>query len=79
MAPAAFRLKVWLLQERLYREMCEALDVGYIGAAPASRDAAGFLRPEFWGEDGMHGNVAYGGVMLRHVLATISGRAHRGF
>jgi hypothetical protein len=74
-SPADFRLKTWLLQERIYRQACKSLNVGYVGAAPHTCDAKGFLRREYWHEDGFHGNPKYGEVMLEHVLDAIMNRS----
>ena len=52
--------------------MCRELGVGYIGPSPETHDDQGFLLKEFWGDDGLHGNVKYGEVMLQHVLTTIA-------
>jgi hypothetical protein len=70
-SPAAFRLKMWILQERIYREACARLNIGYIGPAPRTHDEQGFLIRDYWTEDGFHGNLAYGQVMLQHVVNAI--------
>ena len=70
--PADFRLKFWLLQNRIYRETYAEFNIDYIGAAPATCDDEGFLLQEFWGDDGIHANHGYGREMLRHVLKSIS-------
>ncbi|MCI2399518.1 hypothetical protein [Aliiroseovarius subalbicans] len=66
-APAALRLKLWLLQTRLARAICDDIGVRYIVSPPGVQDKRGFLTREFWSADATHGNIAYGRMCNRYL------------
>ena len=66
-APAALRMKLWLLQSDIYRAACEEEGLDFLPVPPAACDPAGFLRQPGWRGDPVHANEWYG----RHVLDQI--------
>lgn len=66
MAPAGFRFKIWWLCHRITAALTAELGAHFVEAPPETRDADGFLDPRFF-LDGVHGNDAYGALMVRQV------------
>lgn len=64
--PAAFRFKVWWIWHRLCATLAAELGAHFVEAPPETRDAEGFLDPRFF-LDGVHGNDAYGALMVDRV------------
>ena len=69
--PAALRLKLWLLQQRLFREACEAASVNFLETPEKIVDEQGYMRPEGWHPDGVHGNQWYGLHVLKQFEDTV--------
>ena len=68
--PPALRLKLWLAQSDSTRAMCARTGVTYVLPPAPAFDAQGFLKEEFW-LDSVHGNPAYGALLLAHVGRSI--------
>ena len=69
--PAALRLKLWLLQQRLFRETCEATSVTFLETPDETVDEAGYMKLEGWHSDGVHGNHWYGLHVLNQFEDTL--------
>jgi hypothetical protein len=67
--PAPVRLKLWTLQQEALAALCGRLGIAYLPSAAGTRDAAGFLRREFYAADATHANGAYGELVLRQIEA----------
>ncbi|MHA3792057.1 hypothetical protein [Sphingomonas sp. YL-JM2C] len=67
-APAGLRYKIWRLHSRIVAGYCADLGLRFLPAPAGTRDARGFLRPEFAG-DATHGNQAYGEAVIRALEA----------
>ena len=63
-APAAIRLKLYRVQNRIMQEHCEKAGIGMIHAPAAAQDSAGFLLDEYWDRDPTHGNARYGALVI---------------
>ncbi len=57
------RYKAWRLHTQLIAECCAQSGIPYLPTPSAVQDEYGFLRPEF-DIDGIHGNTAYGAIVL---------------
>ncbi|MDE2516384.1 MAG: hypothetical protein KGL12_10190 [Rhodospirillales bacterium] len=68
MAPAGFRFKIWWVCHRITATLAAELGAHFVEAPAETRDADGFLDPRFF-LDGVHGNDAYGALMVRQVAA----------
>jgi hypothetical protein len=64
--PAAFRYKVWLIYTSVVREICHAIQVELIDPPPETIDGDGFLKEEY-SLDTLHGNHAYGALVLSQI------------
>lgn len=71
-APPLIRLMVWRLQSQVMKLLCDDLGIGYLPCPPETLDAAGFTRPEFWGNDPTHGNVLYGQHVIEQLLVFLA-------
>jgi hypothetical protein len=67
-APAGLRYKIWRLHSRIVAGYCADLGLRFLPAPAGTRDARGFLRPEFAG-DATHGNQDYGEAVIRALEA----------
>lgn len=67
-APPALRYKIWRLHSRIFAGYCAELGLGFLPVPPETRDANGFLKPEYAG-DATHGNEAYGEAVIRALEA----------
>ena len=63
-APGAHRLALWQLEERILTDYLTELGIIPLSDPPRARTAAGFLHPDYWGDDATHANPAYGALML---------------
>lgn len=63
-APASLRLKLWHLQQKLYREACAEHGIAYLDLPGVAADIDGFLVREAWHPDGVHGSLWYGRLLL---------------
>jgi hypothetical protein len=66
-APAAFRMKLWLLQAELINEKCAELRIGYLRRPQKAVDAQGFMLRPGWRADGVHTNAWYGELVLEQL------------
>ena len=66
-APPHLRYKCWKACELLTRELAETYGATFVPVPEASVDRAGFRRPEYWGNDFIHGNTAYGELVLQQI------------
>lgn len=64
-ASAPGRLALWKLESVLVRRYVMELGVQYLEAPEGTRDASGFLLPEFQAADATHANAAYGECCLK--------------
>jgi hypothetical protein len=69
-SPATLRLKLWLCQRDVTRAACEAAGAIYLQRPDVAVDADGYLRKTYW-RDSVHGNPAYGALVLSHVDQTL--------
>ena len=72
------RYKMWRTQAKLYREICERLDVFY---APIPKDffaEDGTLAPFAWGKDATHANPQFGEHMILDALSLLATRLQPG-
>jgi hypothetical protein len=67
-APAALRLKLWLLHVELLAQWCQEHGIEFVPGPPQACDAAGFLREACYG-DGAHANAQYGQLVLAQLEA----------
>lgn len=68
-APAGVRYRTWLLASRMIRELCDAMDCGYVPVPSQLRGEAGLLRPSL-ARDATHANQSFGEAMLQALEAT---------
>ncbi|MBC7803467.1 MAG: hypothetical protein H7Y16_06270 [Candidatus Parcubacteria bacterium] len=72
-SPAALRLKLWRLQLRVLRKLCEDWEVGLLPPPPEALCAEGFLKPEYYAGDSTHANQAYGRLVLLQLDSIAAG------
>jgi hypothetical protein len=70
--PPIFRLRLWRAQFDAVINLCAERGVEYVPLPAEIFDEQGLLDRQFWGADPMHGNAAYGRVMLDHLRRVIS-------
>jgi hypothetical protein len=68
-ASPELRLKLYDLQCAIQREHANALNATFLPAPPDASDSNGFMRPDYFGTDSAHGNVAYGQLVLDQLTA----------
>jgi hypothetical protein len=74
-APAPFRHKMWLLQVEADRRVAASAGAGFLEVPPASVNDVG-LRPVEYAGDALHGNAAYGSLVLQQIADIIEGDRH---
>ena len=67
LAKPSLRYKFWKLCDDIQRQKAAADGLEVLPTPPESIDANGFRRPEFYGADWIHGNWAYGGLVLDQI------------
>jgi hypothetical protein len=67
LAAPALRRKMWLLQTRLQKRLCNEIQVGLIEPPEESRTPDGFLAPACYGHDATHGGARYGELLLQQI------------
>ncbi len=72
-ADPVLRYKFWKLCEEIYQEKAVAHGVTLLPVPPESHAAEGFRRPEYFGPDWLHANVAYGELVLKQLDQIIGG------
>ena len=78
-APATLRWKLWKLQTRLTRALCDSFDIPYLASPPVILAHDGYLAQRFWSKDATHGNTAYGTVInefIAEYAANMVGGTH---
>jgi len=75
------RLKLWDLEMRVLRVMCESWGVSFVFAPDEARSVEGFLKPEYYANDATHANAAYGELVLRQLerIASKGGASQSAF
>ena len=63
-SPPAFRWKVWRLQCLAYERGCAEAGITYLSPPEGAMTEDGFMRPEGWHSDGVHGSAWYGALVL---------------
>lgn len=71
-APDTFRRKMWLLQTEANRRVAQEFGAAFLGAPPETVNDAG-LRPIDYAHDPLHGNTAYGRLVLQQIAKIIEG------
>ena len=66
-SPAPLRAKLRAIQSGVYERTCRAVGATFVGAPADATDGEGYLRPEYYGHDGTHGNDRYGELVLRQI------------
>ena len=69
-SPAPSRLKMWLLNCEIQRQLCERAGVILYPLPEVIFILEGFLAEPYWNEDPTHGNAAYGKVVLDEISRT---------
>ncbi len=72
-AAPVLRYKFWKLCDEIYREKAAAHGVIVLPPPGDSRTAEGFRRPEYFGPDWIHANLAYGELVLKQIEAIVRG------
>lgn len=63
----SLRKKLWRLQSRVMKALCDELGVAFIEAPQSTIDASGFLKRDYYGRDATHANAAYGAAVLEQI------------
>ena len=71
-APASFRMKLWLLQSEIYRAQCDELGIGFVPVPEAACNADGFLLEAGWVPDPTHASIWYGTLVMQQIDALAS-------
>jgi hypothetical protein len=66
------RYKMWRVQAKLMRDLCDEADVLYVETLPDMIDEAGMLAKKAWGKDATHANEFYGEAMVAEALRRLS-------
>lgn len=67
LSPPALRRKMWLLQTRLQKRLCDEIQVGLAEPPSESWTPDGFLDPACYGQDATHGGPRYGELLLQQI------------
>jgi hypothetical protein len=67
-APASFRRKLYRLHSSIVFNMCQELEVDFLGVPQESMNSSGFLRPELMSKDPTHANAEYGKLVLQQLI-----------
>jgi hypothetical protein len=67
-SPANFRRKLHTLHSSIVFNMCQELDVNFLGVPHNSMNSFGFLRPELMSKDPTHANAEYGDLVLQQLI-----------
>ncbi|OKP70670.1 hypothetical protein BTE77_26345 [Ensifer adhaerens] len=71
--PAVIRYKSWAMHTKLYSDLCEEIGVDVIMPPPEATIDGKWLAPDCYGADPTHGNVHYGGLILRAIEQKLEG------
>ena len=72
-ASPRLRQKIWKVHSNMVKRICEENEVIHIPSPFKSMDGEGFLREEYWGVDPVHGNAAFGKLVLDDILKRLGG------
>ncbi|MEO0635849.1 MAG: hypothetical protein AAFY73_04315 [Pseudomonadota bacterium] len=67
LTPRYVRQKVWQIHSDLYHREGQANGFELLPCPAGTRDAEGFLKPEFYSNDATHANPAYGELVLQQM------------
>jgi hypothetical protein len=67
--PASIRLKLWLLQTLVMRDLCREYGVKFIPVPDETCTAVGYLQPAYYANDATHANPAYAALQLERLKA----------
>jgi hypothetical protein len=70
-APAEFRLKLWLVYSLAAREVCEKYRITYIEPPPSVMDEYGYILPHL-ASDSLHGTDAYGQLVISDIATRLA-------
>jgi hypothetical protein len=62
--PSTIRLKLWQLEMQSVRDVCWEHGISFLPPPMEAVDEAGFLRVDYYGDDGPHANKKYGILVL---------------
>lgn len=66
-SPAPLRLKLWRLQQRLYKNVCDEIGIRFLEVPYEALDPNGFMTRRGWHPDGVHASPWYGELLLQQV------------
>ena len=66
-SPPSLRYKLWVIQSRLFEQYLNDAGVIYLRRPAAAMDEAGFLLPQGWQPDGVHGSEWFGELILQQI------------
>lgn len=72
-AAPVLRYKFWRLCEEIYQEKAAAHGVTFLPLPLESHTAEGFRRPDYFGPDWIHANIAYGELVLKQLDQIVHG------
>lgn len=64
---APVRLKLWTLQQQALSSFCTRNGIQFLGNPPEARTEEGYLKREYYADDGTHANAAYGALVLAQI------------
>lgn len=67
-SPAQLRLKLWTLQDEALARYCAENSMIHLGNPSPARDENGYLRREYYFNDGTHGNSQYGALVIEQLV-----------
>jgi hypothetical protein len=70
-SPRALRMKLWWLQARIQREICEENGATFLSVPTSAVDGEGFLQRKFHSGDSVHANYGYGELVFRQISQSI--------
>ncbi len=70
--PPKIRLKLWQLEMKALRDICEDYDIEILPPPECAIDDAGFLKIDYYGSDATHANIKYGKLVLSQLEKLIS-------
>lgn len=66
-APPILRWKFWRASIAILETVCQKKGIEFLPVPRAAVTSTGFLAPEFWHEDPVHGNARFGALVLDYV------------
>ena len=70
-SPPSVRRKIWKLHEKNIRGYCHETDIHYLTAPKEALNREGLMKNKFCAPDPLHGNIAYGQLVLNNIVATV--------